>query len=182
MRGAILHGVRRTLDWLVNALMVLGAFAIMLMMAQIALEVTLRTFFRETVPGTEEIVSTYYMIGCAFLPLAWVQRERGHVIVELFTVWMRPRAAAALDGVVTLLCAAAVAVFFYASLTKAIAMTIEGEMLIAMIDVTVWPSRWIVPVGLGTMLLYMVLHGIADLVWAAKGGERPFPSATGMAH
>lgn len=175
-------GFRRALDGLTNVLMVLGAVAILLMMAQIAVEVTLRTFWHDTIPGTEEIVSTYYMIGCAFLPLAWVQRERGHVIVELFTVWLPPRAAAVLDGIVALICAAAIAIFLYASVLKAVAMTREGEILIGMIDVTVWPSRWIVSVGLGAMLLYLIVHAIADLIWAAKGGERPFPSATGVTH
>lgn len=174
--------IRRILDWLTNVLMVLGAFSILLMMFQIAVEVALRTLFKDTIPGTEEVVSTYYMIGCAFLPLAWVQRERGHVIVELFTIWMHPRAAAALDGVVTLICAAGIAIFFFAGVEKAIDMTAQGEILIAMIDVVVWPSRWILPAGLGTMLLYMLLHACGDLVWAAKGGERPFPSAVGTMH
>ncbi|MGE0660742.1 MAG: TRAP transporter small permease [Reyranellaceae bacterium] len=177
-----LISLRRLLDGLTDVLMVLGALSILLMMIQITLEVALRTLFKDTIPGTEEIVSTYYMIGCAFLPLAWVQRQRGHVIVELFTVWMPPRAAAALDGVVTLVCAAAIAIFFFAGVEKAIAMTAQGEILIAMIDVVVWPSRWLLPAGLGTMLLYMLLHAFGDLSWAAKGGERPFPSATGTTH
>ena len=174
--------IRRILDWLTNILMVLGAISILLMMLQITAEVALRTLFKDTIPGTEEIVSTYYMIGCAFLPLAWVQRDRGHVIVELFTIWMRPRAAAALDGVVTLICAAGIAIFFFAGVEKAVGMTAQGEILIAMVDVVVWPSRWLLPAGLGTMLLYMLLHAVGDLAWAARGGERPFPSATGTTH
>lgn len=173
---------RKILDGLTNILMAIGALSILLMMFQITLEVMLRTLFKDTIPGTEEIVSTYYMIGCAFLPLAWVQRERGHVIVELFTIWLSPRAAAALDGVVTLICAAGIAIFFFAGVEKAVAMTAQGEILIAMIDVVVWPSRWLLPAGLGTMLIYMLVHAVGDLTWAARGGERPFPSATGTMH
>ena len=44
------------------------------------------------------------------------------------------------------------------------------------------PVSWILPAGLCAMFLYMLLHAIGDLVWAAKGGERPFPSATGSSH
>ena len=50
--------IRRILDWLTNVLMVLGAFSILLMMFQIAVEVALRTLFKDTIPGTEEVVST----------------------------------------------------------------------------------------------------------------------------
>ena len=63
-------------------------------------EVMLRTAFKLTIPGTEETVSAYYMIACAFLPLAWVQRGRAHVSVEVFTLWMPPRMLALLDGLV----------------------------------------------------------------------------------
>src|SRR3546814_9847490 len=35
--------------------------------------------------GTIEVVSNWYMVGVAFLPLAYVQWHREHLIVELFT-------------------------------------------------------------------------------------------------
>lgn len=150
--------------------MVLGAASILLMMLQIMAEVVLRTAFKGTIPGTEETVSAYYMIGCAFLPLAWVQRSRGHVMIEIFTLWLSPRAAALVDGLAYLACAVATSIFIYATIVKAVAMTIDGEILIGTMDVIVWPSRWIVPVGLTAMTLYMVLQAVADLVRAAKGG------------
>lgn len=164
--------IRRALDAISGALLWLGGAAIVLMMVHIMLEVTLRTAFKLTIPGTEETVSAYYMIACAFLPLAWVQRGRAHVSVEVFTLWMPARALAALDGLVCLACAAGTAIFAWAATGKAIAMTRSGEILIGTMDVVVWPSRWFVPVGLATMALYMLLHAVADLHWAARGGER----------
>jgi TRAP-type C4-dicarboxylate transport system permease small subunit len=171
--------IRRSLDLLAGWLMVLGGCAIVLMMVQIMLEVILRTAFKITIPGTEETVSAYYMIGCAFLPLAWVQRHRAHVKVEVFTLWMSPRTAAGLDGLVYLLCAAGTGIFAYAALGKAMAMTEAREILIGSIDVVVWPSRWFVPVGLAAMMLYMILHAVDDLAWAFKGGERTPGSEAG---
>ena len=161
-----MHALERWLDRLAGMLMWLGGVAIVLMMVQIMVEVVLRSLFKTTIPGTEETVSAYYMIGCAFLPLAWVQRERAHVKVEVFTLWMSPRVAAAFDAGVMLLCAAATAVFAWAAAGKAIAMTAAGEILIGAADVVVWPSRWIVPVGLAAMALQMVVQAFADLAWA----------------
>lgn len=163
--------IQKALDVIAVLLLWIGAITMILMMLQIMGEVILRTFFRRTIPGTEEIVSAYYMIGCAFLPLAWVQRSRGHVMVTVFTMWLRPRPAAALDAFAYLVCAVATGIYAYAGLHEALAMTREGEILIGTMDVVVWPSRWFVPLGLVGMLFYLVLQAVADLTWAVKGGE-----------
>lgn len=167
-----MRGTQRLLDYLTNALMMIGAVCILMMMLQVMAEVTLRTFFKQTIPGTEEMVSAYYMIGCAFTPLAWVQRQKGHVMVEIFTLWLKPRAAALMDCLVYLACAIAIGIFAYAGFDKAMAMMEQEEILIGTIDVVVWPSRWLVPVGLALMLAYLVLQAFDELLFAVKGGER----------
>lgn len=175
-----MRGSQRLLDYLTNALMIIGAVCIVMMMLQVMAEVVLRTAFKLTIPGTEEMVSAYYMIGCAFTPLAWVQRQKGHVMIEIFTIWMKPRPAAAMDGVVYLICAVLLSLFAYAGFTKALAMTIEEEILIGTIDVIVWPSRWLVPAGLILMVAYMVLQAFDELRFAAKGGERTLAPALSL--
>jgi TRAP-type C4-dicarboxylate transport system permease small subunit len=174
-----MRAIQRVLDALAAFLLVLGGVGIVLMMVHIVLEVTLRTAFKSTIPGTEETVSAYYMIACAFLPLAWVQRMRAHVGVEVFTLWMPARMLAGLEGIVCLVCAAGTAVFAWAAVGKAIAMTQGNEILIGTMDVVVWPSRWFVPVGLVVMMLYMLLHACADLAWAVRGGERRLAPPSG---
>ncbi len=175
-----MQAMRRGLDLLAGVLMVLGGVALILMMLQIAVEVALRATMKATIPGTEETVTAYYMVACAFLPLAWVQRNHGHVKAEVFTAWMPPWLTAAIDGVVAILCAMATSVFAYAAFVKAVAMTSTGETLIGTVDVVVWPGRWFVPVGLVAMVLYMVVHAISDLHTAFTGGaSRPAPQGQG---
>jgi TRAP-type C4-dicarboxylate transport system permease small subunit len=176
-----MRGIQRLLDYLAGALLLVGAACIMLMMLQVMTEVVLRTVFKQTIPGTEETVSAYYMIGCAFTPLAWVQRQKGHVMIEIFTLWLKPRQAAAMDGVVYLVCAVLLGIFAYAGITKAWAMTEQEEILIGAMDVVVWPSRWLVPAGLITMIAYMVLQALDELRFAFLGGERSL-AATPVAH
>lgn len=174
-----MKSTQHLLDRLAQLLMVIGAACILMMMLQVVAEATLRTLFKQTIPGTEEIVSAYYMIGCAFLPLAWVQRHKGHVIIEIFTIWMSPRAAAALDGVVAVAVSVCLTIYAYAGLVKAVAMTRDDEILIGMIDVVVWPSRWMVPAGLILMVAFLLLQAVDELRYAIKGGQRSItPAAT----
>lgn len=167
----------RILDVISDTLLAISCVAVVAMMLQVTADAFLRTFVHWSVPGTEEIVSAYYMVAVAFLPLAYVQRERGHVMIELFTMRLSPRANAAIDSIVYIVCGTGLAIFTYATLFKAIAMTEESEILIGTIDVTVWPSRWFVPAGCGAMALYMWLHAIQDLMWAVRGGPRGQPTS-----
>lgn len=172
-----MQGVTRILDAVSNALLAISCVAVGAMMLQVTADAFLRTFIHWSIPGTEEIVSAYYMVAVAFLPLAYVQRERGHVMIELFTMRLPPRANAAIDGIVFIVCGIALAIFTYASVVKAISMTEQAEILIGTVDVTVWPSRWFVPAGCAAMALYMWLNAFKDLAWAVHGGPREQPAS-----
>ena len=150
-------------------LLIIGGAAIIVMMGHVMIEVLLRTFFNVSIPGTEELVSAYYMIAVVFLPLGYVQRERGHVIVELFTLWLSSRATAWLDGIVCLVCGAALSVFTYAAFDRAIAMTARGEIWIGMVDVLVWPSRWLMAIGLAVMTLILFAQSVREFHAAITG-------------
>lgn len=171
-----MRSLQRLLDIVADALLAISCVAVVAMMLQVTADAFLRTFLHWSVPGTEEIVSAYYMVAVAFLPLAFVQRERGHVMIELFTMRLPPRTNALIDSIVFVVCGLGLAFFSYASLLKAVAMTEESEILIGTIDVTVWPSRWFIPVGCGAMALYMWLHAIQDFIWAIRGGPREQPT------
>lgn len=175
-----MNAAERTLDLISRILMVFAAIAILGMMLQVVIDVALRNIWHSTLPGTEEVVSAYYMIACAFLPLAYVQRERGHVIIELFTSWLPERATAFLDGLVAAVVAVGLLFFTQATFGKAIAMTEEREIMIGTIDVVVWPSRWMLPIGLGAMALYMLLQSAQEFGRAfGLLPPRPRPPALG---
>ncbi len=167
-----MRGFIRLLDVVSDTLLAVSCVATVAMMLQVTADAFMRTFFHWSVPGTEEIVSAYYMVAVAFLPLAYVQRERGHVMIELFTMRLSPRINALIDSVVFTACGVGLAIFTYATFFKAIAMTEEAEMLIGTVDVTVWPSRWFVPAGCGAMALYLWTHAVQELLWALRGGPR----------
>ena len=134
-----------------------------LMMAHILLEVVLRIAANSTIPGTHDIVSAYYMILIVFLPLALVQIDEGHVKVEIFTDFLNKKNKKLLDGVVLLVSSVVTGVFCYASSLKALRMTERGEFWAGLVDVTIWPARWALPIGLGLLTLVFILQGLAKL-------------------
>lgn len=161
-----MSGIRRIIDTLSIVLMLASAAAIALMMVQIVADAAARNIFSSMVPGTTEIVSYYYMVSVTFLPLAYIQGLRGHVIIELFTTGLTPPARATIDGVVGLLCAAGMAYFAYAAAWKAELMTQAGEYVIGTVLVTTWPARWFVVSGTGLLSAMFLLHAIDDLMLA----------------
>jgi len=156
--------------WCATALMLVGCVAIVVMMIHVMSEVAMRTFFNSSIPGTEELVSGYYMVMVVFLPLGYLQLERGHVIIELFTQKASDRTKSWIDGIVYIICSGALAIYAYAGFNKAIEMTQKGEFWVGLVDVTVWPARWLMPIGIAVMGVVMLLQAIRELQ-AAKSGK-----------
>lgn len=172
-----MHFLERALTWCARALAVVGGVTMVIMMVHVMSEVFARYFFITSIPGTEELVSGYYMVAVVFLPLGLVQLERGHLCIELFTLWMNSRQKAWLDGIVLIVCACALSVFVYASFDKAVEMTRKGEIWIGMVDVMIWPARWMLPIGLATMTLLMLLQAAQELrsAFTGEGHDDPKP-------
>jgi len=119
MGGYMLEISEKIVVWCARALIGIGSVAIVLMMLHVMSEVLLRYFFTYSIPGTEEIVSGYYMVAVVFLPLGYVQLERGHVFIELFTLKVSDRGKAWMDGFVLIVCTASLSIFTYAGFDKA---------------------------------------------------------------
>ncbi len=146
-----------------SALMIVLAVAITCQM--IVVRVVLNA---STVWQTEAVI--YLMISATLVGLPYVQRLRGHVNVDLFPLWLKPRPR-----------------FVLACLTLAASILIIAMMLYYGFEFwhiawsrgwtsdTVWGVRlWIpylsIPVGLGLLLLQLV----ADLIAVVTGIDKPF--------
>jgi TRAP-type C4-dicarboxylate transport system permease small subunit len=76
-------------------LALVGAIGVLLMMLHVGADIASRNIFGRPIPATNEIVSRYYMVLIAFLPLAWVeQRRRSMVSVEVLDSVLGPTGAA----------------------------------------------------------------------------------------
>jgi len=172
-------GIERLLSWISNALMVVAGIAMMLMMAHIGADIAGKYLFNTPVIATLEVVSWYYMVAVVFLPVAYIQIHGRHLQVELFTRQLSPRKLAFLEGMVAMLGCIYVGILFYLTLEQAIEQTAKGEVQDATyFDLPVWPTRWLLPAGMGTMTLVLVLQAVRHLIFAFTGrGKSPIAPA-----
>jgi TRAP-type C4-dicarboxylate transport system permease small subunit len=140
-----------------------------LMMMHVTVDVTGRTLFNRPFSGTTEIVSAYYMVAAALLPWAWLARNNDHIMVELFTQTAPKRFNEWLDILVKIVTIAYVSLFSWQTCLRAIEQTRAGEVWEAAGRfIPVWPSRWILPIAGGLMVLYLILRVVSDAVRAAR--------------
>ena len=88
----------------IAGLAVSGGLAILPMMLHVATDVALRNLVNRPVPATYEIVTQYYyMSALAFVPLAWMERSRGMIAVEVTGSLLGPRATWVSDKLVAVI-------------------------------------------------------------------------------
>lgn len=137
--------------------------AVGLMCLHIVVEIIANSLFRAPIEGTTEIVARWYMVALVFLPLAIIQRRDGHIKAEIFTDRLSPRALMWLEACIAILMAVFSFLFAWYSGIDAVEATKQRESIELMRGtVTVWPTRWFVPIGFATM-------GVVALLCAARG-------------
>ena len=80
--GFAMYKIGRILSWLVTASTLVGAAAVLLMMLQIVADVLLKNLISWPIPTTSVIVSHYYMVIVAYIPIALSEKLNGHIAVE----------------------------------------------------------------------------------------------------
>jgi TRAP-type C4-dicarboxylate transport system permease small subunit len=172
--------LKRALDRTVDALTWFACVLTVLMMLHVTADVIGRYVFNAPLVGTIEIVSAYYMAGLAFLPLALITRERGHIIVELFTTWMSRRGRTLLDAIVAVLSLVYVVMFTWQTVLIAIDKTGIREAREAGTGfIPIWQSRWVVPVGFGLMAVYLLIYIVRDFR-SVRTGQYPEVDSAGI--
>jgi len=159
--------IDRLLRWLeipINVMVWVGLVAGLLMMVHVTADVAGRTVFNHPLPGTTEIVSGWYMVAAAYLPWAWIARNDGHIVVDLFARLIPPAVMNVIELGIKLLTCAWVTLFAYQTYLRAVQTTRAGEVWEAAGSfILIWPSRWLLPLSAGMMGLYLVLRIVSDL-------------------
>lgn len=150
----------KALGRLSDLLGVLAGLALVLMMLHITAEVVARYVFDSPLHGTVEIVSTYYMVAVVFLPLALIERVNGHIIVELLSKHFPQRTQEILIAVVALASALFFAAFAWQTWGDALKKFEIGEEALGTVSVTVWPTRFYIPIGCGLLVIVLVHKAI----------------------
>ena len=157
----------KALDKTTDAATAAAAVFMTAMMLHIVADVLSKWIFNYPLIGTLEVVANYYMVGLIFLPLSYVQRKGSHIAVAIFTDKMAARARAILDIAIGIFLAVYAVGFVWRTGVEAIRKTAEFEYLEATgVLITIWPVRWVLPVGfavMGLIALHQAIRGLRDL-------------------
>lgn len=160
-----MKAVKALYDGAITAFAWIAGIATFLMMIMVTADVIGRNLFNHPITGTVEIVSNYLMVMLAFLPLALIAKERGHIIVELFTGWMKRRARTGLDAAVAVITLAYMSAFTWKAVDIALSKTrIRDAKESGAGFIEIWPSRWVVVAGFGLMTVVVAVILVRDLI------------------
>ena len=176
-----MHSLGRWLSRLTDAMTILGGLAIALMMLHVTADVAGRFIFGTPIPGTITVVSHYYMIVAAFVPLAFAAQKNAHISVEVVTDRLPSVIKRHLEGWTLLLSAAVFALVAVRSWEVALSKYgIDASVVQGNTSIPVWPSYFVLPVGLGLMTVVLVYQFVVYLFGLRSGldSERASPGAT----
>ena len=124
-----------------------GAVALIGMVVVISADVALR-LLGQSIAGTTELVSDWFMVAIVFLALGGLQARNMHISVDLSRGTLPPRLDAALDVLAGGLMVAACTGLVWYTTGQAYDATRAGERVeLPDFVLPLWPPRWFVPLG-----------------------------------
>lgn len=153
----------------------LGMFAIVLMMVQITIDVAGKFLFNAPIPATISLVSNYYMVVAAFVPLALVETRNGHITVEVVTEFLPERTQYHLYSWTYLLSAGVFGALAYRNWGEAGKAFNSGTFMVEQgVKIITWPSYYLLPIGAGLMAIVLIYRWLIYMTGAKSGlGEMP---------
>lgn len=168
-----MQGLITLQDRLLAFLAVLGGIAILTLMLHVGVDIALRNLFNAPIPATSEIVTNYYMVALAFVPLAWVERSGGMVQVEVLEGAMSPRMLALSDRIVSLISFVIYAALTWVTFKAALTNTYTGPrgtfIMVQSTRLLTWPAYWLPPLGFGLASLVTLIRLIAPNAQKTSG-------------
>lgn len=167
--------IGRLLARTINVTTWVGMIAILLMMVQITVDVAGKFLFNTPIPATISMVSSYYMVIAAFVPLALVETRNGHITVEVLTEFFPMRTQYHLYSWTYLLSAGVFGALAYRSWGEAGKAQNSGTFMVEHgIKIITWPSYYLLPIGAGLMTVVLVYRWLVYVTGAKSGlGESP---------
>jgi TRAP-type C4-dicarboxylate transport system permease small subunit len=135
-----------------------GAIGILAMLVHVVAYVVSRHVLSTPIPATVEIVSRYYMITIAFLPLAWADRRGDMISVEIFGDLIRGRLKLFNSLFVVLLSGVTYSALAYTTWFKAMReFGVKSFVVSLNTAIPVWPTYFVLPIAFALAALVCVV-------------------------
>lgn len=168
--GTAFYMLGRGLDRVLSATQLIAVILLGLMMLHVVFDVGLRYVTLRGLPATVEIVSNYYMVGLAFLPLAFAEKRNGHIVVEVLTQNLPMRGQRFTLVLTWLLSAVVFALLAHRGFIDAEKHRATGNFVFSQgLRLPIWPCYYFIPVGFGLLTLALVYRSIATVLGLRDG-------------
>ncbi|GEM_PF-1563314 len=145
-----------------SVLGIAATIATLVMMIAIAIDVVYRLFYDKSVPGVLEVSETA-LVTAVFLGLAYTGVTNSHIAVDLLTERLPAKAAQWVIATAWIATTVFLAWMLIAVTSRAMDSTAEGEQRFGLVAWPIWPSRWVIAVGVAAMLLVAIVNVIRTL-------------------
>ncbi len=130
-----------------RAVLYAAALALLAMMLQVSVDVIAKLALNAPLPLTSALVTEYYMVAVAFLPLAAGEYRQAHIHVDIFVQRLPHAACSAIEGLGMALSAAVFTVLSIQGWQQAMDKLSNHAFLMEQSTrLTVWPAyffcRW----------------------------------------
>ena len=156
--------LNRILGWTVNLSAFGAASIVVILMALVVADIIGRKVLNKPVPMSYE-VAAFMLVFIVFMGLAYSQRQRAHIRVEILTLRMSPRGRAIMDLLAYTLGIAIYGAIFYQTFKWSYHSFEIGEYVAGLINIPKWPSQFAVAFG----ALLIALQFLSD--WVTRLSE-----------
>ncbi len=160
--------MRKVIHGISTAFGVVAALCIAAVMFSTAADVIVRQVTGSSIPGVVEY-SEVLLVALVFLGLAYAQRVKAHIGVDIVTDRLRPRVSHVVRAVGLVLAILVLAWMTYETAMVAVHAFEVREYRFGLVQVPIWPVRIVVPVGLAVLILELVLSTYDEIVGARTG-------------
>jgi TRAP-type C4-dicarboxylate transport system permease small subunit len=182
IKGATL--IARVLD---RILLVIATIGLVAMMLHISVDILLSLLVNAPLATTSAIVTNYYMIAVAFLPILAAEYRGSHIGVSLATDKLPPRLKHGLETLVLAITLAVYGLLTTQSWQQALEkLSISAYTVEQTSKIYVWPSFFMLPAAFGAMTLLLALKVALRLTTGSDAALRADEDAgiatTGTGH
>lgn len=161
----MIGAIHRAANWATYLMCVGAGIALVAASIHIFADTIATKFFHQPINGTHVVVTRYYMVTLVFLPLAYAELNGSHITADLFYSALPPGGQKIISFLNQLLLVLFLALFTWQVTLKAISQTRRGEVQIFDgVHFLIWPSRWILVLGIGAMMLAAVLRLVVAMI------------------
>ena len=155
--------LERALGWVVNTSAFGAASIVVILMVMVVADIFGRKVLNNPVPMSYE-VGAFMLVFIVFMGLAYSQRQKAHIRVEILTLRMPPKGRAIMDLFAYTLGILIYGAIFYETFKWSYHSFEIGEYVAGLINIPKWPSQFAMVFGAILLSLQFLSDWIARFV------------------